>query len=543
MLKRTAVLVVWVLALRLAGAQQGAITGDACAQLAKVSLPTTKVVSAELVAAGAFTQPGDPQTDPQQKAIFAGTPAFCRVVLLDTPVADSAIPIEVWLPAKGWNGKFRGQGNGGFAGSIDYGGLAVAVTEGYASGATDTGHAASGIDASWALGHPEKVKDFGYRAVHEMTVKSKAVLAAYYAEPAKHTYFESCSDGGREALMEAQRFPDDYDGIVAGAPANNWTRLLTNALHNVQAMTLEAKDYIPPSKLPAIQAAVLAACDEADGLKDGVVNDPRKCAFKPATMLCRGADTDQCLTAAQAKTLEVLYAGAQDGEGKLIFPGYLPGSEDGPGGWAPWITGSAPLKSALFGFAFGYFANMVYEKADWDYKAANIDDALKAAMDTTHNALDSTDPNLKPFLGRGGKLILYHGWNDPAISSLNTIAYYGAMRKATGEKLADSSVRLFMVPGMQHCAGGPGATDFDQFGLPASALPDDAEHDVNLTIEAWVEKGAAPEQIIAAKYAEGTSPQRLVMTRPLCAFPKTTKYKGTGDTTDAANFTCVAEPK
>jgi len=288
---------------------------------------------------------------------------------------------------------------------------------------------------------------------------------------------------------------------------------------------------------------VLDACDAADGVKDGVVGEPRSCGFKPASMICAGAETDKCLTAPQAKTLEVLYAGAQDANGKLIFPGYLPGSEAGPGGWAPWITGPGPMKSAMFLFAYGYFANMVYEKADWDYKTANINDALKAAMAKTHDALDSTDPDLKPFLKRGGKLILYHGWNDPAISSLNTIEYYDAMRKATGSKLADASVRLFMIPGMQHCDGGPGATSIDQYGLPAKGLPDDAVHDVHLAIEQWVEKGRAPAPLIAAKYSQENGTQHPVMTRPLCAYPEIAKYKGSGDSSDAVNFTCAAPAK
>jgi feruloyl esterase len=260
-------------------------------------------------------------------------------------------------------------------------------------------------------------------------------------------------------------------------------------------------------------------------------------------MICQGAETDQCLTAKQAHTLDALYAGSHDARGKEIFPGYLPGSEDGPGGWAPWIIGAAPLKSEMAAYAHGYFADMVYERADWDYKSASIEDVLKAAVTKTSHALDATDPNLKPFVARGGKLILYHGWNDPAIAALNTVEYYGAMRAATGEKLADASVRLFMIPGMQHCAGGPGATNVGQYGLPAAGLPDDAGHDVNLAMEAWVEKGAAPQRLIAAKYAEKANQQQVIMTRPLCAYPRVAHYKGTGDTNDAANFTCAIPAK
>ena len=414
----------------------------------------------------------------------------------------------------------------------------------YASGGTDTGHStASGIDGSWALGHPEKVIDFGYRAIHEMTAKSKAVVEAYYAKPAAHNYFVSCSDGGREALMEAQRFPADYDGIVAGAPANYWTHLIANALYNSRALFVDPADYIPGAKIPAIQAAALAACDSADGVTDGVISDPQNCHFKPATMVCKGAETNACLTARQAHTLELLYAGGHNSRGKLIFPGYLPGSEDGPGGWIPWITGPAPEQSALYGFATGYFKNFVYEKSDWDYKKADMDDAIKLAMEKTAHALDATDPDLKPFLARGGRLILYHGWNDPAISALNTVHYYNELRKATGAKQADAAVRLFMVPGTQHCAYGPGASIFDQWGMPQTAFPDDAQHDIYLAIESWVEKGEAPDHMVAAKLTDLGPAAHVLMTRPMCAYPQVAKYKGAGDTNDAASFTCVSETK
>ena len=546
MKKQVVIAALCLFLLPVAWAQQAATGDDACAKLASLSLPTAKIVSAQIVPAGTFTPPGATTPNPADKALYAGVPAFCRVVVMDTPVADSAIPIEVWMPAKGWNGKFRGQGNGGFAGTTDYVGLAVAVTQGYASGGTDTGHADTGPDPNWALGHPEKVIDFGYRAVHEMTVKSKAIVEAYYAKPAGHNYFVSCSDGGREALMEAQRFPADYDGIVAGAPANYWTHLIANALYNTQALLLDPADYIPAAKIPAIQAAALSACDSADGVTDGVIGDPRNCLFKPETMVCKDAETNQCLTAKQAHSLEVLYAGGRDSKGKLIFPGYLPGSEDGPSGWIPWITGPAPGMSAMNGFALGYFKNFVYEKADWDYKKADLDVAIKLAMEKTAHALDSTDPNLKPFLARGGKLILYHGWNDPAISALNTIDYYEDVRKTVGAKETDASIRLFMIPGMQHCFLGPGASIFDQWLMPQTAFPDDAQHDIYLALEGWVEKGEAPDHMVAAKldqFGPAAHSAHVLMTRPICAYPLVAKYKGSGDTNDAANFTCAQGKK
>ena len=541
MFKHLAMVAVCTISLPIARGQQAPAGSETCAKVGSLPLPGAKVVSAATVAAGTFTSPDPAMQQPAQKAMFGRLPEFCRVQVLATPSTDSAIPIEVWLPVKGWNGKFRGVGNGGFAGSIDYSGPAVALMQGYASGATDTGHSGNGGDASWALGHPEKVIDFGYRAIHEMTRISKAVVQAYYGGAARHNYFVSCSDGGREALMEAQRFPADYDGIVAGAPANNWTGLMTNGLRNQQALTGDPAGFIPITKLPAIDAAVRAACDAADGVTDGVLADPRQCQFKPATLICKGADSDACLTGTQAHTLEVLYGGLHDAAGKLIFPGYVPGGELGDSGWGPWITGPVPGASAMYVFSTGYFINMVYENKEWNYKDAVIADAYKAALAKTSQMLDATDPNLKPFAEHGGKLILYHGWNDPGISPLNTINYYGDVRATVGPSSADSFVRLFMIPGMQHClAVGPGANDIDQYGMPMAAVPDDAQHDIFLALEAWVEKGSAPESMVAAKFDEKADPAKLQMTRPICAYPKAAKYKGSGDTNDAANFTCAA---
>src|SRR5437660_1452873 len=247
----------------------------------------------------------------------------------------------------GWNGKLQGQGNGGFAGEIGYRQLGTAVYQGYATVSTDTGHCAGGTDASWALGHPEKLTDFGYRGIHEMTRVAKVVVQAFYGKDPRHSYFAGCSNGGRQALMEAQRFPEDYDGILAGAPANFWTHLLTKALADAQATTLDAASYIPPSKLPAIARAVNAACDAQDGVTDGVLNDPRQCHFDPGAMLCKEGNSEKCLTAAQVTALKKLYEGPNDAKGQKIFPGYLPGAEEGPGGWETWITGPAPAKSLL----------------------------------------------------------------------------------------------------------------------------------------------------------------------------------------------------
>ncbi len=521
-----------------ANAQSGT---HSCESLTQLELSGAKILSAQAVAPGAFTPPstmaawmlGDPN-------LYKALPAFCRVIAEAEPSADSSIKIEVWLPIGArnnvaWNGNLQGWGNGGFAGEIYYQALAIAVKKGYAAVGTDTGHAASGTDASWALGHPEKVADFGYRGIHEMTRVAKSTIKAFSGKDPQHSYFIGCSNGGRQALMEAQRFPDDYDGILAGAPANYWTHLLTKALADAQATTLDPTSYIPANKLGLIAHAVNAACDAQD-------NDPRKCRFDPATMLCKEADSNTCLIAPQVTALKELYAGPNDAKGRKIFPGYLPGAEEGLGGWAPWITGEAPGKSLMFAFSGGYFSDIIYEKSDWNYRDASVDAAMIAADEKTAKILNATNVNLAPFKAHGGKLILYHGWNDPAISALNTVNYFTEMLSKMGGNETESFARLYMVPGMQHCSGGPGPDSFGQ--NPAGAS--DPQHNIELALEQWVEKGIAPTAIIASK-SGSTEPdtidpaKRPKMTRPLCPFPQVAKYKGSGDTNDAANFACSVE--
>jgi hypothetical protein len=341
--------------------------------------------------------------------------------------------------------------------------------------------------------------------------------------------------------MEAQRYPEDYDGILAGAPANYWTHLLSSSLYDAQTTTLDPASYIPTSKIPAIAKAVNEACDAKDGVTDGILNDPRQCHFDPASLLCKAVDTDDpanfCLTQPQVTTLKKLYQGAHDSKGRVIFPGFVPGGEDGQGGWGLWIIGPAPGKALLFVFDNGFFSDMVYDKADWDYKKANLDEAVAAADAKYANVLNATDTNLKPFESHGGKLIIYHGWNDSGISPLNTINYYESVQNKMGKQEADSFLRLYMVPGMQHCGGGPGPDVFGQMGFSTS---DDPQHNIYLALEQWVEKGSAPGTVIATKQAGEGATAAVKMTRPLCAYPQVAKYKGSGDTNDAANFVCGA---
>jgi Tannase and feruloyl esterase len=496
-----------------------------CASLASLTMSDTTITRAETMAAGSFKPPYGPT--------LSALPAFCRVTGVLHPTPDSHILFEVWLPEKqaakgkeGWNQRLLDVGNGGFAGSIYYEEMAGNLRKGYATAGTDAGHQADAEDASWAYRHPEKIKDFGYRALHLTTERAKAIVAVFYETAPKKVYFDACSDGGREALMEAQRYPEDYDGILAGAPANDWTHLLTSALDVGHALVADPSAYISSLKLPAITAAVLAACDAQDGLKDGIVNDPRACHFDPESLLCKSGDELTCLTEPQVGALRKLYTGGKDSEGRPIFPGLMPGDESS---WKAWVIGNAPSES---NYVQNFFRYMVYDDPTWSGLTANVDASLRVANEKMAEPLNATDPDLSRFTARGGKLILYHGWNDPAISPLNTIAYYDSVVAKLGPAQAESSVRLYMVPGMAHCAGGPGPSAFGQLGIPtakgAGALS---------LLEDWVETGKAPTELVATKYS---ADKKVQMTRPLCPYPQLAKYAGRGDPEDSASFSCVA---
>lgn len=511
-----------------------------CERLALLNIPGASITTAKAVAAGTFVGPPQNFTGRDLSAFYKKLPAFCQVVAHARPSSDSDIVIELWMPLAGWNGKLQGLGNGGFAGLIDTFELGAAIAKGYAAVATDTGHTGSPIDAKWALGHPEKIADFGHRGIHEMTRVAKLVVQQFYGTGAKHSYFAGCSDGGREALMEAQRYPDDYDGILAGAPANYWTGLLSLAAFDTQALTATPASFIPQAKIPAIANAVNAACDKLDGVSDGILNDPRQCHFDPASIECKnGEGSDKCLTAPQVDALRKIYAGLQDSKGRQIFPGYLPGAEEGGGGWGIWITGPAPARSLMAFFGIGYFSDMVYNNSDWSYKSFTLESGLKTAKEKTAAALDAINPDLTAFRAHGGKLILYHGWDDPAIPALNTVNYYGQVQAKLGRTGTDSFVRLYMVPGMQHCGGGPGP---DTFGQSGGWMAQDPQHNARISLENWVEQDTAPDTLIASKTNPGTSEGSPTMTRPLCPYPQFAKYKGTGDPNKAESFMC-ANPK
>ncbi|MGH9718559.1 MAG: tannase/feruloyl esterase family alpha/beta hydrolase [Candidatus Acidiferrales bacterium] len=438
---------------------------------------------------------------------------LCRVIAYATPTSDSHIDFEVWLPgSSGWNGKFEGVGNGGFIGQIDYGEMNSGLKRGYAVAGTDTGH--KGFGEHWALGHPEKLIDWAYRSVHVMTAASKQIVKAYYGKPAKLAYWDGCSTGGKQGLTEAQRYPDDFDAIVAGAPANYITHLQAGSEY-LSWVSLKdgvsAPEYIPPSKYKLLHQAALDACDALDGVKDGVIEDPMLCHFNPKVIECKGADGPDCLTAPQVKTVQEIYAGAKYNNGKLIYPGLEPGSE------LEWRYMAAGPEPAAIGT--GFFKYMVFDNPNWDFRSFNADHDTRYADKKIGSMINAIDPNLSAFEAHGGKLLMYHGWADQLIAPENSVNYYkSVMAKMGGLKKTQQFARLFMVPGMTHCQGGIGPTTFD----PLTPL------------EKWREQGIAPAKIIASKSVNG----KVVETRPLCPYPKAAIYKGSGDTNKAANFAC-----
>jgi feruloyl esterase len=475
-----------------------------CESLATLALPQATVTAAEPVAAGAFTQPGGRGGNP-----FADLPAFCRVAATLKPTADSDIKMEVWLPAANWNGKFLMVGNGGWNGNVDRNAIANGLRRGYAAASTDTGHEGGG--GPW-MANAEKLVDFGYRAVHETTAKAKALINAFYGNTPRLSYFQGCSAGGRQGLKSAQMFPEDFNGIVAGAPALNTTGRAAFAVYAAQALRKEEGSYIPATKYPAIHAAVMQACDAKDGVTDGVLENPRACSFDPKVIECKaGVDDASCLTPAQVVAARALYAPLKNSRtGTLIFTGLEPGSEKG------WSTfgGQQP-----FVVATQMYQQMVFKNPSWEYKALNFDSDMALVDSIEKGNVNAMNPNLQPFLSRGGKLIQYHGWADQQIPPGTSPEYYQAVtQRLGGADKVKGGYRLFMVPGMGHCGGGDGTSTFDMLAA----------------LERWVEGGQAPDSIPASRVAEG----RTDRTRPLCSYPQVATFKGTGSPDEASNFVC-----
>ena len=475
-----------------------------CESVTSLSLPHTTILSAMAVPAGQFVPP---VARGQAANVFTKLPAFCRVTASLKPAKDSDIGIEVWLPSAGWNGKLQSVGNGAWAGTISYPALATAVMAGYAAASTDTGH--TGNNPDFVPGHPEKLADFIHRSVHEMTIAAKSIISEFYGNAPKYSYWNGCSTGGRQALTEAQRYPNDYDGIIAGAPAAYMTRLQGMQVWASWQANRNAASLIPESKFSMLHNAVLAACDGLDGVRDGVIEDPAKCKFDPQVVACKNGDAPNCLTSEQVETARNMYAGPRK-NGKNIYPGIEPGSEMGFN-----MIGGAKVMS-LAEELYKYAAFGLSKDDHWDMKNFKLEDIERFEKEKG-KVMDSFDPNLNAFFGHNGKLLMYHGWGDPGVPPQGTVNYFKLVNKTVGPKAQDD-MRLFMVPGMGHCRGGDGTDDFDMIKA----------------MEQWVEKGNAPSSIPASRLREG----KVDRTRPLCAYPMKAVYKGSGSTDNAANFSC-----
>jgi feruloyl esterase len=478
-----------------------------CEAMSSRAIAGGAITRARVVAAGALTVPGPPAT-PQTQALYARLPELCRASLTMTPTVDSEIRVEVWLPAAEWNGKFQAVGNGGFAGVISYPAMARAVLDGYATASTDTGHV--GNSADFIPGHHEKLVDFAYRAVHEMTVAAKHVIDLHYGRAPQFSYFNGCSQGGRQAITSAQRYPADFDGIVAGAAAWDTMRSHAARLALNFAVNRTPASVIPPAKYPAVHAFVMNACDRLDGVKDGVIEDPTRCRVDFARLACKGADGPSCLTPSQVASAKAMTTPlTKPGTSEVVFPGYLPAGTE-----LEWdvLGGPQPLR-----FAQSAIANLVYGDKAWSDRSFDAVAELARVDAADRGVLKSNDANLAPFFSRGGKLLMYHGWADPQVPPQLSVVYYDNVLKAVGPK-AEQSLALFMMPGMYHCAGGPGPDTFDRMGA----------------IESWVEKGEKPARIVASHRTDGKTDR----TRPLCPYPQVAAYSGKGSTDDAASFIC-----
>jgi feruloyl esterase len=491
-----------------------ASTGTTCASLAALTIPNVTIKSAEAITAGTFTPPG--------AQAQMSLPAFCRVEGTARPTTDSDIKFEVWIPPiDAWNGKFQGVGNGGYQGSISYTAMATALRRGYATASTDTGH--TGDDMKFGVGHPEKLIDYGHRSIHVMTDASKLIIRNATGRFAERSYFVGCSAGGQQALSEAQRYPEDYDGIVAGDPANNRIRQTFGFLSSWMAThAADGKPLFTQAKLALLTKSAVDACDTLDGLKDGIIDDPRRCHFDPAKLLCKsGADDATCLTAPQVDAAKKMYEGAKNPRtGEIIFTGWPRGSEGfGESAGQSWrqyvVDPPEPMRVGFFRYWLFHDPNWDYRTIDWERDLAYAEQKLPF--------MAAVEKDLTPFKKHGGKLLMYTGWADPVVPPQDTAAYYEGVVKAMGGLAPTRDFyRFFTAPGMGHCSGGPGPNQFDAIGA----------------LEQWVEKGAAPDKLIATHSTNG----KIDRTRPLCTYPLVARYKGTGNSDEAANFACVAAP-
>lgn len=527
-----------------AGLPAGAAAAATCTGLAALSQPGSVLIAAAVsFPGGSFTAPDG--------SVYENVPPFCKVSAVLTPTPDSLINVEVWMPNPGWTGRFEGTGNGGYAGTIA---LAVpamidGLMRGTAVAGTDMGTApSSNNDGDALVGHPEKWIDFGYRSTHLMTVLGKQLVQAYYGQPARFSYFNGCSTGGQQALMEAQRFPDDYNGILGGDPANNRTHVHTSIVWNYAQMHRSPTSlFIGTNQTQAITNAVVAACAVKSGglATDPFLTDPRSCDFDPAELQCpSGVSNGTCLSPDEVQAARQIYAGATDpASGHLIFPGSVKGGEsDTQFGWVGIQDQPEPPFDSLFKWVFG--PTWLWPSFDFNQNMAQVDQTLAPI-------LNANNADLSAFAANGNKLLMYQGWADPLVAPQDLIDYYlrvEAQQKGSAAqqlKKTQEYFRLFMVPGMYHCAFGPGPNAFgNRFSGQVYAAPppvEDAQHDALLALQQWVEQGITPTSLVATKYNSDLPQAGIVMQRPICAFPQVPKYKGSGDTNAASSFTCVTD--
>jgi feruloyl esterase len=494
-------------------------SGAPCESLTSLSRPNTTVTMAQSVAPGAFTQPGGRAGRGGANA-FASLPAFCRVAVTLKPTPRSDIKAEVWLPSSGWNGKLQVVGNGSFAGTIGYAAMATALAGGYATASTDTGHTGP---AANTFVNEDVLVDYAYRSIHETTAVAKKIVDGFFGSAPTFSYFSGCSTGGRQALHEAQRYPDDFNGIVAGAPGLYASRQAFAQNWMYQA-TADPASALPREALTLVHDAVLNACDGLDGARDGILENPLVCQFDPQVLTCREGSRASCLTPPQVAAVKKIYAGPSNPRtGEQIFPGFERGSELG------WSAGPV-------GLAADYFKFIVFKDPDWDPKTLDFDAHVAlVASRADYQPLDARTADLSAFANGGGKLLMYQGWAENGIPPRNVVNYYSDVKARTA-KAADA-VRLFMVAGMGHCGGGDGATTFDMVAA----------------LDQWVTSGKAPAVIPASRVRPSTNAQgvpsgvdgrdgKADRTRPLCAYPQFAVYKGKGSIDDAASFECRANP-
>lgn len=526
-----------------AAAQGNAIPKDGAAQtcesISSLKLPNVWITAAQLVQEGTFAL--------SAKMKLSDLPASCRVTGLIRPTSDSNIGFELWMPERIWNGKYMQIGNGGFGGNLDLFYLSVPdiLQRGYAVAGTDDGHQSSdGLDARFAIGHPEKVKDLAWRSVHLTNTIAKAIVAAFYGSSPRHAYFEGCSTGGKEAFMEAQHFPDDFDGIIAGAAAYNYINTILRFVWNSQALLEDPGSYIPPVKVSMIESTAMQSCDEEDGVKDNVISNPLACHFDPAVLLCKVGESERCLTEPQIRALRRVYAGPVNPRTKRqIANGYEPGGE-GSESFQSYVTGTKPGDSAQYVFGNAFMRDLVFGNPQWDYKTFDFDKDVARVHDKL-DALpfDANSTDLKGFRRHGGKLIQYQGWTDYSVAPIDAIDYYmkvistqQTQANADGLKRTQEFYRLFMVPGMDHCGFGNGANAFGQ--IPSAPAPNlDAEHNIITALEQWVERGTAPFHIVATKYVGNDKAKGIQFQRPICPYPQTALY-AEGDPNSQSSFRC-----